>query len=76
MLIALHLTPPELRLAAREFQGSGPRSGPAGGEGEAVGVTLEKDEPRRWTSAEKWQVWLAGAGLLVAIATGVMQFAR
>lgn len=41
-----------------------------------VEMSLEKDESRRWTRAERWQVWLTGAGLLVAIATGVMQFAR
>jgi hypothetical protein len=41
-----------------------------------VEMSLEKDESRRWTSAERWQVWLAGASLLVAIATGVMQSAR
>ncbi|NYE42149.1 hypothetical protein HEB29_003160 [Streptomyces fulvorobeus] len=39
-------------------------------------MSSEKDRPRRWTGAEKWQVWLAGGGLLVVVATSVMQFAR
>lgn len=40
-------------------------------------MRLEKDKPRKsWTGPERWQVWLAGAGLLVAVATSVTQFAR
>ncbi|MFF3398259.1 hypothetical protein ACFYW6_07070 [Streptomyces sp. NPDC002659] len=40
-------------------------------------MSLEKGKPRRpWTGAERWQVWLAGAGLIVTLATGVAQFAR
>jgi hypothetical protein len=38
---------------------------------------LPKDKSRKpWTGAETWQVWLAGASLLVAVATSVAQFAR
>lgn len=76
MLSPPYLNLPELRVGAREFVGPGPRSGPDGGEGGGREVSLEKDKPRRWSAAEKWQVWLAGAGLLVAIATSVMQIAR
>jgi len=37
----------------------------------------EKPTPRKpWTGAERWQVWLAGAGLIVTIVTSVAQFAR
>lgn len=39
-------------------------------------MSLEEDTPRKWTGPEKWQVWLAGVGLLVTIATGVVQLAR
>jgi len=39
-------------------------------------VDQREKSGKRWTGPEKWQVWLAAAGLLVAIATGVGQFVR
>jgi hypothetical protein len=39
-------------------------------------MSLDKDRLKRWTSPERWQVWLTGAGLAVTIVTSVVQFAR
>jgi hypothetical protein len=37
----------------------------------------EKPKPRRlWTGAERWQVWLTGAGLIVTIVTSVAPLLR
>ncbi len=37
----------------------------------------EKPKPRRpWTGAERWQVWLAGAGLIMTIVTSMAQLVR
>ena len=59
-----------------EFQAPAREAGRLEDEGEVVEVSLEEDTPRKWTGPEKWQVWLAGVGLLVTIATGVVQLAR
>jgi hypothetical protein len=42
-----------------------------------VRVSAEKAKPRKpWTGPERWQVWLAGVGLIMTIVTSVVQSVR